>query len=639
MSRLRAHRAWLIPLCLLLAAAAVFLCVRLFSSSEDAEEEEKEEAKKRSGWTVMVYMVGSDMEAFDRKGTQDLREMRRAVRGDTTLLVMTGGCPAEEGSLFGADCGIYRVGADGEELLETVRGSMGDPATLAGLLRVGMRMSEDPAALILWDHGFGPMEGFGDDIRDVEDRRLTLAEIGDALRDSGYAERPLTVIGFDACLMAGCETAVTLAPYAAYLLASQETEPGDGWDYGFLEALDPAADGVAFGRAVIDRFTAHYRQLYADRPSDEQPYTLSLIDLSEADELAAAVDAMFASFDRDVAAGRFRDISDLRQGMWGYGRVVAGTEYDAVDLSRLAASAADTHPEALAVQAALDRCCLLRCGNEPDAGGLSVFFPQLAAPEDLTAWLACMDTLPLPEAWRTFMLRYGGALREPPSGGRASADPEDPFRAVLDDTGLRDLARAKFYVLEGTPEAGMRLLYAGSDWSLEDHTVTVRWNGRLLAMDTGAETCPVVSYLVQEDGQTAYHTSTAMVMLEDGQSSIVNMRSARDLATGAWRVFSAIPAGSGDGPESGRREIPLDRIDTVVLYSDRCLPAFDPEGRTLPWPEWAPTGTAYPDLLRISDGFTLRETPLPEDGGPYWIQIVIVDVYNRQYAAPPVPLG
>ena len=50
----------------------------------------------------------------------------------------------------------------------------------------------------------------------------------------------LDIIGFDACLMAQNSVSVTLAPLAHYLLASQELEPGHGWDYNSLRAAAQA---------------------------------------------------------------------------------------------------------------------------------------------------------------------------------------------------------------------------------------------------------------------------------------------------------------------------------------------------------------------------------------------------------------
>ena len=47
--------------------------------------------QQNDGWTVMVYMVGSDLESRYGLLTKDLEEMRSAVREDTRLIVMMGG--------------------------------------------------------------------------------------------------------------------------------------------------------------------------------------------------------------------------------------------------------------------------------------------------------------------------------------------------------------------------------------------------------------------------------------------------------------------------------------------------------------------------------------------------------------------
>lgn len=626
MSKFRARRAPVLLLCLILAAGAGLLVWRLAPVPP-------EEAPP--GWTVMVYMVGSDLESFDGLATLDLKEMRASVRDDTTLLVMTGGCPAAEGSLFGDDCRLYRITGGGDELLDTVSGGMGDPATLSRMLKAGAAMAQGPAMLVFWDDGYGPIEGFGNDTRTPDDRRLTLDEIAQALRENGFDRRPLTVIGFDACLMSGCETAVTLAPYARYLLASQETVPPEGLDYGFLAALAPEADGEAAGRAVIASFTAFYDAMFAKYPGRSQPCTLALTDLSGSADLADAVGALMGEMQRDVDEGRFPDISALRQDVWQYGRVLLDTEYDIVDLKQLARSAAAAHPEAEAVLTAMDRCVIHRGGNRPEAGGLSVFFPQLAAEEHTAVWLDRVNRLPLPEAWRSFLIRYDDALRNGPPPGTASPVPEDVFGARLDDTALRDFVRAKYYVLEGTMEDGMRLLRAGSDWSLEDHTVTVRWNRQLVRLRTDGDSVPLVTFPVQADDEKAYFAGYAVALT--GMSPIrIRLNTAMDRKTGAWSALSAVPVGAE--PESGRREVRLDQVDTILFYSAPSMPAYNDNGQLLPWTDWPAAGSSYPEYLDVTEGFTISETPLPETGGPYWLQIVITDTYNRQYSAGLVPL-
>ena len=95
-------------------------------------------------------------------------------------------------------------------------------------------------ALILWDHGGGSVSGYGYDEKFASTGSMDLAGLDRALGDGGVK---FDFIGFDACLMATAETALTMAQYADYLIASEETEPGVGWYYtDWLTALgeDPS---------------------------------------------------------------------------------------------------------------------------------------------------------------------------------------------------------------------------------------------------------------------------------------------------------------------------------------------------------------------------------------------------------------
>ena len=56
-----------------------------------------------------------------------------------------------------------------------------------------------------------------------------------AVRNLG---RKVDIFGFDTCLMGYMETAYQIKDHANFLVASEELEPGDGWDYdGFLKAV------------------------------------------------------------------------------------------------------------------------------------------------------------------------------------------------------------------------------------------------------------------------------------------------------------------------------------------------------------------------------------------------------------------
>lgn len=105
--------------------------------------------------------------------------------------------------------------------------------------------------LVLWDHGGGPAGGFGGDDRGKdEDTYITADQLTRSLSDAkseinkdtsvSYNKNfeKLAFLGFDACLMGNLETAMALEPYAKYLFASEDLEPGSGWDHrGYVEEM------------------------------------------------------------------------------------------------------------------------------------------------------------------------------------------------------------------------------------------------------------------------------------------------------------------------------------------------------------------------------------------------------------------
>ena len=105
---------------------------------------------------------------------------------------------------------------------------------------------------------------------------MTLDEVGTALKNAGCN---FDIIGFDACLMATLETAMVLEPYADYMVASEETEPGIGWYYtGWISALskNTSIPTLDLGKKLIDDYISKVKQ---ETPRSQG--TLSLIDLAE----------------------------------------------------------------------------------------------------------------------------------------------------------------------------------------------------------------------------------------------------------------------------------------------------------------------------------------------------------------------
>jgi hypothetical protein len=105
--------------------------------------------------------------------------------------------------------------------------------------------------------------------------------------------------------MATFEVASTMAAHADRMVASQELEPGHGWDYRSLEAAYRGASPDELGSAIIDGFN---NQALAS--GTENDITLSMIDL----ENFGIVDDAY--LDADAADGEGMTF-DIKGGITG----------------------------------------------------------------------------------------------------------------------------------------------------------------------------------------------------------------------------------------------------------------------------------------------------------------------------------
>ncbi|MDO4867801.1 MAG: clostripain-related cysteine peptidase [Clostridia bacterium] len=359
----------------------------------------------RSVLTLMVYVTGSDLESAAGAATADIAEMARSgVDTDAVSVVLcTGGSKRWQAAFPSDEVCYYRLDGRRPAQLERVgAASMGAPDTLCRFLNYACgQFPAQQYALILWDHGGGPMEGVCFD--ELNDRdSLSLSELDQALARSPFgAGETLEWIGFDACLMSAVETAHTCAPYARYMIASQETEPGEGWDYSFLGDLLPGMNGADAGRAIIDRFVA--------QGTPESLQTLSCVDLSGLEAVESAMDALFADLDDRLNADSFSEISNDRQSTKGFGRAATGSDYDLVDLYHLAERCRDESPAASdALQSALEAAVVHCDGNQPDSHGLSIYYPYYNKKYYAEKWGSSAASGEIAPAYGRFLSDYAG---------------------------------------------------------------------------------------------------------------------------------------------------------------------------------------------------------------------------------------
>ena len=328
--------------------------------------------------TLMVYLCGTDLESRSGMATNDLKEMASASLSDkVNVIVYTGGCKSwKVSSISNTNNQIYKVEKGGQlRLLEKNRGSaaMTVPATLTDFISYcKQNYPADRNELILWDHGGGTVSGFGYDERAKNAGSMTLPDIAKAVKDAGVT---FDFIGFDACLMGTLETALVLEPYADYLLASEETEPGIGWYYtNWLTALskNTAMPTTELGKQIIDDFVS-----VCEQKCPGQKATLSLIDLAE---LSATVGDKLSDFStataEQISGSGYATVSKARGDTKEFG---GSNKLDQIDLVHLALNLNTKESKALA-DTLLSAVKYNRTSSVvSNAYGVSAYFPYRSA--------------------------------------------------------------------------------------------------------------------------------------------------------------------------------------------------------------------------------------------------------------------
>ena len=323
--------------------------------------------------TIMVYMCGTDLESRSGMGTSDLQEMLNASFGSSlNLLVYTGGCKAWKNNAVSSSVNqIWQVKNGKLVSLNQNLGSvsMTSPDTLSGYIRwCAENYPADRYELILWDHGGGSVSGYGYDEKFASSGSMTLAGLDTALKTAGVK---FDFIGFDACLMATAETALTMAQYADYLIASEETEPGVGWYYtDWLTAFgeNPSLPTIQVGKLIVDSFVDTCAQ-----KCQGQLTTLSVIDLAELETtLPEALSDFSKSTAKLIQGKQYQTVSDARSGAREFAQ---SSKIDQVDLVHLAENLGTQEGKALA-EVLLSAVKYNRTSaNMTNAYGLSIYFP------------------------------------------------------------------------------------------------------------------------------------------------------------------------------------------------------------------------------------------------------------------------
>jgi len=571
---------------LLVIVAIVILFFALGSCSEEGTSDEGSAGgleytlpEEHDAYTIMVYMNGSDLETEGAMATSDIVEMVTAAfsKEDINVILQTGGTDQWQMDFIPNDSLVrYRVIDEALETLEELpAASMGESSTLADFINYSMdNFPAEKFGLIMWNHGGGAVCGFGvDELFDYDG--LTLAEIKEAFDNSYLPSYPLEFLGFDACLMATLETAYMARDYAKYLVASEELEPGYGWDYEtWLTALgeNPQMDGAELGQVIVDSFVSFYNE----NGMEDEATTLSVTDLSEVEAVVQALEQFIEV--ADISESNYQTIAKSRSRTREFGMPSEyGGSTDMIDIVHMAEQFNAVYPdEASALIEAVGNAVVYKDQGQfvDHAGGLSLYFPY-SAKEEAVERIPVYQTTGFSPRYINYVAEFAEILTGTPFAqldvsALAPVQDENSFDIVIPAEELNNIESIYFTAWVKEEDDYYTQIY-------QDSNVEIDESGKILTEYDG------VIYTINGEWACLYEVEVgedyvryAVPALLNGES--VNLIVLYDEANPDGKVIGALPVYDATTGMAPKQLIKIKDGDVITLlyYAEKFYDVDDP---------------------------------------------------------------
>ena len=587
------------------------------------------------GWTILVYMCGSDLETDGGCATDDIQEMIDAgTSSDVTVVVQTGGAAQWNArTIKSGEIGRYVVSGNGLTCVDTLPDAdMGDVNTFTDFLAWGVENYSAPhMGVVFWNHGGGSISGVCFDENNSYDS-LSISDLRDAFGTvCANMDDRFEFVGFDACLMATLETANMLAPYARFMFASEEVEPGCGWDYTDLLSWlyeYPSASGAELGAVQCETYYD-----YCEGDSEGSSITFSVTDLDMIADFCTAFDAaakelMESDYRSDIIrAARNADNFGGNNRSEGYTNMV--------DLADFLQRASEYAPSAQSALTALNNAVICNVAGQQhlNAGGLAVYYPlsvqgsmELSIFRDICPsayYLGLVDEIAYNAEVNSSEEAFGSL-----TDANCTLDVED---AYLSDGGTLTVVlsdRDNFYFASGSIYYEYYLDDAHTQWwdiyLGEDDDVLTSSDGLTITDDFDGRWICLNDYILPLELIDRYDTQTEYecTVYRNGEQTYLHI--IYDWEDGKFYVPGTFAGIDPDTGMASRDSIPLedgDVIEIVYYY-------LDENG------EW---DTTTSDPITIQGALSLAYETLPT--GDYDYCMNLYDIYGNVWSTDFVHFG
>lgn len=613
--------------------------------------------------TVMIYMCGSNLESEGGCATADMGEIinSKIDTNKNNILICTGGASVWHNDFVSSDdIGIYRLNGTSFEKLESYNSTdFCSPECLASFLQYGYaNYNTDYYSLILWDHGGGPIWGYGSDELN-DDNFISIYEIATAIKTVQESSgKKLEFLGFDACLMASVEIASMLAPYANYYIASEETEPGTGWNYAFMSALNSSGvNGAEIGKEIVKAYADSVDALDCDA-------TLSCFDLNKFSTFESEFDEAFAGIS-NFEGSKFNTLARARSNTKSIASFSTQMSYDLVDINDMFNNlSADINSSSCI--SALDDLTVARYTNVPSTCGMSIYYPN----NDLSNAEIILEQIypyiSFSTSYNDYINNYYKCKIGGKSGTSRSNIPKSQvtsdlskdscdFTLTLTDEQLADFSYAKYVVVRkvtaedfsGLGDDTYNFVFGSNDVELSGNTIKASYNNKSLFLkdiDGKLTNHPVLSLETEicNDGNIRYHLFGTIGSHDINRRSIaVRIQAIVNENDDKAQVLQAIPiSGDDDNHTANKQLINLADYDYFEAMGMCNKITRDENGNLLPFFDWEASGTLLGVGADYKNGdLQIVQAPIDKDKNDYYCIFHIYDVYGNVTVSELIPFS
>ena len=481
---------------LLLAIIMMMLIICFIITKKDDVGETPNEVLSGSR-TIMIYMVGSNLETDNAIASADLRGIKpeEIDMENVKVYLYTGGTEKWHNFISSDENAIYELKSDGFSKVKTYeKEDMGDAETLATFLNYVYDASKtDLYNLVFYNHG-GAIDGAIYD--DFTNNNLSVGEMGDAFEKTPFkGDNKLDTILFRTCLNGTVEVADELDEYARYLIASEEVTNGYPQDsvFTFINELEVSDTGIDYGKKFIAKYEKYMDFIDPFAFSSTPMY--SIIDLSKVDTIVDELDTFINGID---VKKNYSDIIKVRSNMYQYGFTVSAfPNFDTVDLYSLIEGIDDYSTVSSDKLLASIKDAVVYNWSKflKESNGLSVYFPYNGSRLEQNAMILEYNDMDFSNNYVTFVKQISNLKNSNQVSNFTKTDLYDSdtkvekgeFKLELTPEQAKDFAEASYVVFEKQDNNYYMPVYKSDNAYLDGNTLKSDVTGNMLKIVTKNE--------------------------------------------------------------------------------------------------------------------------------------------------------